>query len=101
MSKRILARRVALPAPAQAQKSRRDSRARKSRSGAGRTGAAGFFLMPASGRPSRSTGRGGTGIVKGAPGGAPWGTVTSKRPPVRERHAEDRARAQARRDMDQ
>ena len=46
-------------------------------------GCVGFFLIPASGRPSRSTGRGGTGIVKGAPGGLPWGTVTSSgRPSV-------------------
>ena len=46
-------------------------------------GCVGFFLMPASGRPSRSTGRGGTGIVKGAPGGTPCGTVTSSgRPSV-------------------
>ena len=34
-----------------------------------------FFLMPANGRPCRSTGRGGTGIVN-APG-KPCGTVTS------------------------
>ena len=42
-----------------------------------------FFLMPANGRPCRSTGRGGTGIVSGAPGATPWGTVTSSgRPSV-------------------
>ena len=42
----------------------------------------GFFLIPASGRPSASTGRGGTGIVKGALGGTPWGTVTSSGRPA-------------------
>ena len=43
----------------------------------------GCFLILASGRPSRSTGHGGTGIVSGAPGATPWGTVTSSgRPSV-------------------
>ena len=43
----------------------------------------GCFLILASGRPSRSTGHGGTGIVSGAPGGSPGGTVTSSgRPSV-------------------
>ena len=46
-------------------------------------GCVGFFLILASGRPSRSTGHGGTGIVSGAPGGTPGGTVTSSgRPSV-------------------
>ena len=40
-----------------------------------------FFLMPANGRPCRSTGRGGTGIVSGAPGGKPCGTVTARSRP--------------------